>query len=225
VSINPPSEREQWLELRKQGIGSSDAAAIVGMNPYKTNIELWEEKTGRRSPEDIGHKPVVRYGNDAERPLRELFAFDYPQYDVFYEEFKIFKNQEHPFICATLDGWLDDKAPNPEFRSGSYGTGILEIKTTKIMSGGQVQQWRDRIPDVYYIQVLHQLLATGFSFAILKAQIKFDFGESLRLETKHYHIERSEVENDLNYLKSKEIEFWTKYVMKDVRPNLLLPNI
>jgi len=39
--------REEWLEVRKQGIGSSDAAAAVGLNPYKSQLELWLEKTGR----------------------------------------------------------------------------------------------------------------------------------------------------------------------------------
>ncbi|MGY0523162.1 lambda-exonuclease family protein, partial [Pseudomonas aeruginosa] len=39
--------REDWLQIRKQGIGSSDAAAAVGLNPYKSQLELWLEKTGR----------------------------------------------------------------------------------------------------------------------------------------------------------------------------------
>ena len=39
--------RDDWLTVRKQGIGSSDAAAAVGLNPYKSQLELWLEKTGR----------------------------------------------------------------------------------------------------------------------------------------------------------------------------------
>ncbi len=39
--------RDQWLNVRKNGIGSSDAAAAVGLNPYKSQLELWLEKTGR----------------------------------------------------------------------------------------------------------------------------------------------------------------------------------
>ena len=39
--------REDWLAVRKQGIGSSDAGAAVGLNPYKSQLELWLEKTGR----------------------------------------------------------------------------------------------------------------------------------------------------------------------------------
>jgi len=40
-------DREEWLDVRKGGIGSSDAAAAVGLNPYKSQLELWLEKTGR----------------------------------------------------------------------------------------------------------------------------------------------------------------------------------
>ena len=39
--------RDAWLAVRKGGIGSSDAAAAVGLNPYKSQLELWMEKTGR----------------------------------------------------------------------------------------------------------------------------------------------------------------------------------
>ena len=39
--------RDEWLEVRKKGIGSSDAAAAIGLSPYKSQLELWMEKTGR----------------------------------------------------------------------------------------------------------------------------------------------------------------------------------
>lgn len=39
--------REDWLAIRKQGIGSSDAAAACGLNPYQSMLELWMIKTGR----------------------------------------------------------------------------------------------------------------------------------------------------------------------------------
>ena len=51
-------DEEEWLNGRMNGIGGSDAAAIVGMNPYKTNIELFEEKTGRSIPEDISDNKI-----------------------------------------------------------------------------------------------------------------------------------------------------------------------
>ena len=210
-------QHQQWLKDRKKGIGGSDAACILGLNPYKSNVQLWEEKTGRREPEDISSKDCVDYGKKAEAHLRELFKLDYPEYSVDYDEFGMIHNSEYPFIFATLDGDLTERQTS--------GKGILEIKTTEIMRAGQYDEWKgDHIPENYYIQVLHQLLATGYDFVILKAQIKFNF-DKLRLETKHYHIEQAEVIDDLEYLKQKEVEWWTEYVVKDVRPPLILPQI
>ena len=78
-----------WLKARIYGIGGSDASAIVGMNPYKTNIDLFEEKAGRRIPEDISDKPYVRYGTLAEEHIRALFSLEYPEYKVSYHENRI----------------------------------------------------------------------------------------------------------------------------------------
>ena len=78
------------------------------MNPYKTNVELWQEKTGQRVPEDISEKPYVKYGTEAEKPLRELFALGFPEYKVDYVENNMFLNPKCPFAHASLDGWLTD---------------------------------------------------------------------------------------------------------------------
>lgn len=77
-------DRAEWLEARKDGLGASDAAALLGLSPWKTNVQLWEEKCGLVIPEDIGDKPYVRYGNDAEPLLRSFFALDHPEYRVSF---------------------------------------------------------------------------------------------------------------------------------------------
>lgn len=209
--------RESWLAERKLGIGGSDASAIVGMNPYKSNIELWEEKTGRVIPEDIGDKPYVKYGKEAEKHLTELFKLDYPQYEVYYNEFEVIKHPEHPFLLATLDGTLTDKETGRK--------GILEIKTTSILNSMHREKWNNQIPNNYYIQCLHYLLVTEYEYCILKAHLKTDWDGEVRINTKHYSLERSEVLEDIEYLKTKEIEFWTEFVEKDRKPGLLLPAI
>ena len=58
-------DRAEWLKCRTK-IGGSDAAAILGMNPYKNNVELWEIKTGRAYADDISDKPYVIYGSQME---------------------------------------------------------------------------------------------------------------------------------------------------------------
>lgn len=208
--------REEWLEARKNFIGGSDASAILGMNPYKSNVELWEEKTGLVVPEDISEKPYVKYGHEAEPLLRELFKLDFPEYIVHYQDNNIWFNDEFPWGHASLDGWLE------ETETGRIG--ILEIKTTNILQSMQKEKWNDRIPDNYYIQLLHYLLITGFDFAVLKAQLKYDFGGDILCHIKHYKIERADVLEDLKYLESSERSFW-KYIQEKKRPGLMLPEI
>lgn len=209
--------REEWLEERKKGIGGSDAAVILGLNPYKNNIRLWEEKTGKVQAEDISGKPYVKYGTQAEDLLRELFKLDFPQYEVSHDENTIIKHPKYPFLFASLDGQLVDK------ETGELG--ILEIKTTNILQSMQKEKWKEKIPDNYFCQVLHYLNVTGYSFAILKAQLKYDFDGDIKLETRHYKINRCDFEEDIKELEKAEVEFWTKYVEKDIQPPLELPNL
>lgn len=208
---------KEWLQERKKGIGGSDAATILGLNPYKTNIQLWEEKTRRKDAEDISDKQYVKYGHQAEEYLRDLFKLDFPKYEVSHKEYSIIKHPRYPFLFASLDGQLVDK------ETGEMG--ILEIKTTNILQSMQKEKWKEKIPDNYFCQVLHYLNVTGYSFAILKAQLKYDYSGDIRLETKHYYIDRNDYEEDIKYLEKREIEFWQNYVEKDIRPPLELPNI
>lgn len=217
VKAQTIQDRQSWLEQRNKGIGGSDASIIVGLNPYKNNVQLWEEKTGRAIADDISDKPYVQYGIQAENLLRALFQLDYPKYDVHNKEYDIIQHPEYPFLQASLDGHLIDKETGRR--------GVLEIKTTNILQSMQREKWDNRIPDNYYIQCLHYLLVTGYEFCILKAQLKTDWGGEVRLSTKHYTIERVDVEDDIQYLKQEEIKFWTEYVLKDKRPPLRLPEI
>lgn len=215
VEMMQLGSREEWLQARAGRIGGSDASAILGMNPYRTNIELWQIKTGQLVPEDISDKPYVKYGTEAEQYLRELFKLDFPEYQVCYEENNMFLNDKYPFGHASLDGWLIDQ-------NGRLG--VWECKTTNILQSMQKEKWDHRIPDNYYIQILHYLLITEFDFAILKAQLKSEFGGEIYIQTKHYKIERSEVQADIDLLEASERKFW-KQVQERKRPDLILPNI
>ena len=207
--------REEWLEYRKNRIGGSEASAIVGMNPYMDNRELYEIKTGQREAEDISDKPFVQYGINAECHLRELFKMDFPEYEVEYVENNMWLNKKYPFAHASLDGWLTD----PDGRRG-----VWECKTTNILQSMQKEKWIDRIPDNYYIQILHYLMVTEFDFAVLKAQLKSEFDGNVYLQTKHYKIERADVEEDIEYLIAEETEFYES-LKRGQKPNLVLPSI
>ena len=207
--------REEWLTARSDRIGGSEASAVVGLNPYMSNTDLWDIKMGLKIPEDISEKPYVRYGHDAEPLLRDLFRLDFPDYKVGYVDNNLFINSRYPWAHASLDGWLQD----PEGR-----TGILEIKTTEILQSMQKEKWKDRIPDNYYLQVLHYMMVMEADFACLKAQLKYDYDGDIYLQIRHYWIERQDVENDIRILSEKEEEFW-HHMQNSTRPATLLPEI
>lgn len=214
VHMKVLKDRNEWLHNR-QRIGGSDAASIIGLNPYRTNVELWQIKTGQMVAEDISDKPYVKYGTEAEQYLRELFKLDFPEYEVFYEENNMWINDKYPFAHASLDGWLIDKDGRK---------GIFECKTTNILQSMQKEKWNHRIPDNYYIQCLWYLAITEFDFCILKAQLKSEFNGDIYLQTKHFKFNREEVQDDIDYLMQKGSEFW-EFVKTKKQPPLVLPNI
>ena len=211
------NSRDEWLHARKNKIGGSDASAIIGMNPYKSNVQLWREKMGIAEPVDISNEPYVKYGNDAEPYLRALFALDFPEYEVHYKENNMFLNSDYPFAHASLDGWLVEKETGRK--------GVLEIKTTEILQSMQREKWKNKVPDNYYIQVLHYLFVTGWDFVILKGQLKTVFDGIPYLQTKHYFIDRKDVEPDIDYLINAEKNFYYENIQKGIEPPLILPNI
>ena len=174
--------REEWLEERKKGIGGSDAAVILGLNPYKNNIRLWEEKTGRRTATDISDKPYVKYGTEMEPILRDSFKIKHPELEVLHQENTIIKHPVYPFLFASLDGILINKETGEK--------GVLEIKTSEILRSMQKEKWKDQIPPNYYCQVLHYLNVTGFTFVKLFAELTYE--ENYQV-TKTYTIERKDV--------------------------------
>lgn len=213
-----PENHSAWLNERRYGIGASDAASILGMSKWKSNVALWEEKVGLREPDDISDKPYVKYGHNAEPHLRALFSLDHPDLQVTYESpYKIIRNSEHPFIFCTPDGELLER------ESGRRGG--LEIKTTEIVRATQWREWKNKIPDQYYCQTIWQMIAAEWDFVWVRAQIKYRNKDGqLEITIKDYPIERADVEEDIEYTMKAGIEFWQK-VEKKQRPALLLPRI
>lgn len=205
--------RKEWLKMRQKGIGGSDAGTVLGLNPYKSNLQLWEEKTGLKTPDDISGKPSVSYGKKAEPFIREMFKLDFPEYDVDYHEFYMYFNDAISFIFATLDGELTEKETGRK--------GILEIKTTTIQNSVQWKEWDGRIPDIYYAQILHQLAATGWDFAILKVHIRYYKNGELSAVERHYRIDKKDVEEEIDFLIKQEMNFWQKVQSKTPPPIIL----
>jgi predicted phage-related endonuclease len=155
----------------------------------------------------------VKYGVACEPLIRELFKLDHPDMRVEYEEWNIFLNTAYPWAHASLDGWMFDER-------GRFG--VLEIKTTHIQ-GTNILKWKDRIPDNYYVQLLHYLMVTEAEFAILRALLKYE-GNFKRSEIRDYKVERKDVVADIEYLQKEEEKF-VEHIRNRTQPNLILPEI
>lgn len=213
--------RDEWLKGRADlhGIGGSDASAAIGMNPWRTNQDLWRIKTRRKKAPDISDNERVHYGQEAEQYIRRLYQLKHEKdMEVQYIPDVILQNNEHPEMLYSPDGLLIDS----EGRRG-----IWECKTTTIMKSIDKEKWWDKaekqkiLPDNYYIQILHGLNVTGFDFVELYAELTYPSGNS---ELVPYHIERNEVLDDLDLIREGVLEFW-QHVENDEEPALILPAI
>lgn len=199
--------REDWLKARFQGIGGSEAAAAVGLSPWMTPLELWRLKTGQTKAKDLSGNAAVEQGVRMEPILRDFFAAMHTEYSVEHHPYDILFQEERPFIFASLDGELT------EIETGRKG--ILEIKTGT-PSGAKWKEWADgNMPQNYYIQTIHQLLATGYDFVRLFACLYSMNGDKT---IKEYEIERSDVEEDLAWLLEQETRFWNRNVLGGMIP-------
>jgi len=189
--------RDQWLDVRRSGIGSSDAAAAVGLNPYKSQLELWMEKTGRGAA-----LPQVD-PNDESSPmywgtlLEPIVAAHYTKRtgNRVRRVNAVLQHPTNPWMLANLDREV----------MGSADVAILECKTAGI-NGARL--WKEGVPDYVHLQVMHQLAVTGKQAADVAVLI---CGQDLQI----IRIQRDE--EQIQQLIRLERAFW-EYVEKDIQP-------
>lgn len=206
----------EWLALRMKGIGASDAAAVLGLSNWKSNQELWEEKVGLRQPKDLSENERVKYGQAAEKHLVALFKLQYAdRYKMRVDKNVVYFRNGFQF--ASLDGELT------ELETGDKG--VHEDKTVLADSSLVWEEWKDKIPNTYYVQVIHQLLVTGWKFVIINPEFRWiDKEGEIATRTRRIKIRAEDVAEDLKILDEAEHEFWG-YVQRKERPPLALPNI
>ena len=183
---------EDWLELRKGGIGGSDAAVVCGISKYKSPVELFMEKTSRIPQSEAGESAY--WGTMLEPFVREEFT-KRTGIEVRAEK-TMLRSKEHPFMLANLDGVCVD--PN-------YGECIFEAKTA---SAFKVAEWENAIPDEYMLQIQHYMAVTGFRATYIAVLIG---GNTFKWRL----IERDE--ELISMLIKLESEFW-QCVQNDTPP-------
>ncbi|MCX3036583.1 YqaJ viral recombinase family protein, partial [Acinetobacter baumannii] len=192
--------QSDWLEVRRQGIGSSDCAAACGLNPYMSMLELWMIKTGRvkQSIEDesSGVSPLY-WGKQLEPLVAEYYSMH-----TNNKVRRINAVLQHPdpdkhFMLANLDYSV----------VGSDEVQILECKTAGEYGA---KLWREGVPLYVLCQVQHQLAVTGKRAAHVCVLI-------CGHETKIFKVTRSE--SVIKHIINAERYFW-ECVEKDTPPDV-----
>ena len=186
--------REEWLQLRRKGIGGSDASVIMGKNPYRSILQLWEEKNGKLPVTDDGNE-YTYWGNVMEPIIRKEFM-NRTGLKVRQKHAMIF-HKDYPYLFADVDGIVTDERGEKC---------IFEAKTA---SQYKAEQWEDGVPEEYILQVQHYLEVCGMDKAYIAALIggnKFVF---------HTIYRDDEL---IRNLISREKEFWEGCVLTDTEP-------
>lgn len=195
VKIDQKSDK--WIEWRRQGIGASDCAAVLGLSKYKIAYDIWAEKTGRSFPIPINDD--MERGINLESKARE-------EYQSIVGRIFIPLCAEHdkfPVIRASFDGvTLDHK----EF---------IEIKCPRgnklwdIVSNKDLQALKEKYPDYYY-QIQHQYA------------VDFNLNKGHLVIYQNNDIISMHIEKDEKFIKNKLMPslllFWGQYVITDDAP-------
>ncbi len=183
------ASKSEWLAARRTGIGSSDAAAVLGVSPWATPLQVYLEKIGE-APEREQTGPM-RLGLLLEPIIAQLYSDDTGY--GFQDEQRFVRSQRYPWLIATLDRVREDER-------------VVELKS---VGRRQADEWgesgTDEVPRWVACQVLHQMIAAGAEVADVAALI---CGQELRI----YHLERDD--QLTKAIIEREGEFWDKVVSR-----------
>lgn len=199
--------RDLWLQYRQRGIGGSDAAAIVGLNPYASAYTIWADKTGRLPERE--ETEAMRQGRDLEGYVAE--RFEEKSGMKVRRKNAILQHDEHDFILANIDREIIGQ------RAG------LECKTTSVMN---LKRFKNgEFPDQYYAQCVHYMAVTGYpTWYLAVLVLNQDF--MVYAITTDAGLKKPEWCESLVYVEDDEIKslieqetlFWQKYVTTDTAP-------
>jgi putative phage-type endonuclease len=183
------------MEERKNYIGASEAAQVLGKSRWGTPLSLWAEKTGAMEPKEIGDKLYVKLGVKLEQAVAELFT-ELTGKKV-HKVNEAFVHKQHPFIRCHIDRKVEGE------RS------ILQCKTA---SAFKSKEWDgEEIPEEYEIQEHHELACSGYDRAYIACLIG---NQKVALKV----IERDAAK--INYVISREVSFWKEFVEPKIMPTL-----
>lgn len=187
------ASREKWLKVRRGSIGGSEAAAIMGLSPWKSAYTLWLEKTGQLQEEDKADNEAVHFGSLLENIVAAEFCH---REGKKVKKCGLYRSREFPFLTGSFDRLVIGENAG------------LECKTTSAYAR---DKWDDgQIPPAYYVQCQHYMLVSGLPRWYIACLVGGNHFVS-------WIVERDE--GDIAMLLEAERAFWDK-VQRGVMPEI-----
>lgn len=158
-------DRAAWLAERRSGIGGSDIAAILGLSPWKTAVDVWLDKTGQKTDDTIGDAEAVRWGALLEDVVAREYA-DRTEHNIQRVN-RILRHPAHEWAIGNIDRavLIDGSRVRVADDGGTLlgAQGLLEVKTASAYKAGE---WGragddDAVPLHYQAQCMWYLAITG----------------------------------------------------------------
>lgn len=185
--------REEWLKLRKSSIGGSDAAVILGLNPWRSQYTLWADKKGFIAP--VPDNEAMRIGRDLEQYVAERFC-EATGKKVKHRNAMLL-HDDYDFISANVDR---------EVIGENAG---LECKTTNAFAKSDFEG--GEVPLYYYCQCMHYMAVMGYEKMYLAVLV---------LGKAFYWFEIERNEEEIEALVNSEVDWWNRYILGDEVPEI-----
>ena len=185
-------DREEWLRIRKTGLGGSDAGAVCGLNPYVSPMAVYRDKVSDET--ELEDNEAMRQGRDLEEYVAQRFMEETGL--KVRRSNKMYRSVEYPWMIADVD------------RMVAGGGAGLECKT---VSAYNKDRWADGgIPVNYLLQCYHYMIVTGCRTWYLAAVI---LGQDFQYRRIEYDEETAQ------NLIALESDFWNNHVLPRHMPD------
>jgi len=192
--------KQEWLRERKNYIGGSDLGAIAGLNPYRTALDVYLDKTSDDIAEETN--AAMRWGNLLEDVVAKAYREEIGNGKEVWESDRPIRHTEHRFLAANIDRWVGKRKDIREY--------ILECKTTGFNKN---KEWgdlgTDQIPESYLVQVAYYAAICDVPKVDIAVLIG---GQDFRIYT---YVRNKELEEKLIKI---ACNFWHNHIEKRIPP-------
>lgn len=199
--------KTEWLKARKTGIGGSDVAAVLGLSPWRSPLDVWLDKTGRAEPQE--ENDAMYWGAKFEALVAQKYSEE--SGNEVRRVNSILRSKEYPMLIGNIDRAVcTEKGKLPVVKGEFRTPKILECKTAAVKSEAWGDEGTDEIPDYYLTQCLHYLGLTGCECCDVAV---------LFTGPRKFGIYTVMADSDvIGEMSARLADWWETYVAKDTPP-------